>query len=31
MSMLELFQVQGINAKCESVKTTDYLLLTYKI
>jgi len=30
MSLLKLFQVQGINPKCESVKTIDYMLLTYK-
>ena len=30
MSLLKLFQVQGINPKCESVKTSDYMLLTYK-
>ena len=31
MSLLKLFQVQGINPKCESVKTSDCMLLTYKI
>ena len=31
MSLLKLFQVQGINPKCESVKACDYMLLTYKI
>ena len=31
MSLLRLFQVQGINPKCESVKTRDYMLMTYKI
>ena len=31
MSLLKLFQVQGINPKFESVITSDYMLLTYKI
>ena len=31
MSLLKLFQVQGINPKYESVKTSYYMLLTYKI
>ena len=31
MSLLKFFQVQDINPKCESFKTSDYMLLTYKI
>jgi len=26
-----VIQVQEINPKCESVKTSDYMMLTYKI
>jgi len=31
MSLLKLFEVHGINPKHESVKTSDYLMLTYTI
>ena len=31
ISLLKLFQVQGIKQKCESVNMSDYMLLTYKL
>jgi len=31
MSLLKFFKVQAKDLDCESVKTSDYVLLTYKI
>jgi len=31
MSLVKFFQVQDKDPDCESVKTSDYMLLTYKI